>query len=75
MSEVNWKTKVLLLGTVAGALIGLGTAFLLSRTTERNNREGLPDISPAEALGAVVSIIGVVRGIAALGDGGKSKKK
>lgn len=74
MPEMNWKARTLLLGTMAGALIGFGAAFLLARSAERSNQDGLPEISTGELLGAAVSIIGVVRGIAALGDS-KSKKK
>jgi gas vesicle protein len=71
---MNWKTQLLLMGTAVGAAIGFGTAFLMARSAERENREGLPEISPGEALGTVVAVIGVVRGITALGDS-KSKKK
>ena len=75
MPEINWKTKTVIIGTVVGGLIGLGTALLLTKNAEKQNGDGLPDISPGEALGVVVAIIGVVRGIAALGDGGSKKKK
>jgi threonine/homoserine/homoserine lactone efflux protein len=71
---MNWKTQILLMGTAVGAAVGFGTAFLLARSAERENREALPEISTGEALGVAVAIIGVIRGITALGDG-KSKKK
>lgn len=63
----NWKTKILIAGTVVGAVVGLGTAFLLSRSSE-NNRGGPPDVTPVDLLKVAVAVIGVVRGIAALGD-------
>ncbi|RMD51030.1 MAG: hypothetical protein D6835_03745 [Candidatus Thermofonsia bacterium] len=63
----NWKTKILLAGTIAGALIGLGTAYLMVRTAEENNTNGLPAITTKDALKVGVSIIGVARGIADLG--------
>lgn len=75
MPEINWKTRTMIVGAVVGALIGLGTALLLTKNAEKQNDEGLPEISAGEALGVVVAIIGVVRGIAALGDGGSKKKK
>jgi gas vesicle protein len=65
MSNGNWKTKVLLIGTVAGALVGLSTAYLLARTAEEESN-GPPKISTADALKASISVIGVARGIAAL---------
>lgn len=76
MPEINWKTRLLLVGTAVGAITGLGAAFLLARNAERQggNSDGLPEISTGEALGVAVAIIGVVRGISALGDS-KPKKK
>jgi gas vesicle protein len=61
----SWRTKVMLIGAVAGAAVGLGTAYLLARTAEEESN-GPPRISTADALKASVSIIGVVRGIASL---------
>ncbi|MCA9950758.1 MAG: hypothetical protein KDE48_14005 [Anaerolineales bacterium] len=63
----NWKTKTLIVGTVVGAGVGLGTAFLLTRSSE-NQRGGPPEISAIDLLKVAVAVIGVVRGIAALGD-------
>ncbi len=62
----NWKTQFLLMGTAVGAVIGLGTAYLLTRTAEEN-AGGPPRITTTDALKAGVSVIGVVRGIASLG--------
>lgn len=62
----NWKTQFLLIGTAVGAIIGLGTAYLLTRTAEEN-ASGPPQITTTDALKAGVSVIGVVRGIASLG--------
>lgn len=62
----NWKTKFLLIGTAVGAAVGLGTAYLLTRTADEAN-SGPPQITTSDALKAGVSIVGVIRGIAALG--------
>lgn len=67
-NENNWKPKFILAGTAVGAVVGLATAYLLARTAEEN-RSGPPQISTADALKVGVSVIGVVRGIAALGQG------
>ena len=64
----NWKTNLLLVGAVGGALIGAGTAYLLARSAE-SNRGGPPEISTKDLLTTGIAIIGVIRGIAALGDG------
>lgn len=67
-SNPNWKTKILLVGTISGALIGAGTAYLLARSAEGNSG-GPPEISTKDLLSTGIAIIGVIRGIAALGDG------
>lgn len=71
MPEINWKMKTMIGGAIVGAVTGLVTAFLLTKNAEKQNDEGLPEVSPGEALGIMVAVIGVVRGIAALGEGKK----
>lgn len=34
--QENWKTKLLVGGTIVGAIIGLATAFMLARAAEEN---------------------------------------
>ena len=63
----SWKTKFLVAGTTVGAIVGLGTAYLLARTAEENSAGGPPTITTTDALKAGVSVIGVIRGIASLG--------
>jgi hypothetical protein len=62
-----WKTKMLIVGGVLGAVIGLGTAYLLVREAEEKGG-GPPEISTADAVKATVGVIGLMRGIASLGD-------
>jgi len=63
----NWKTKTYIIGAVAGALLGLGTAFLLARSSDERTG-GPPEVSTMDALKVGVGVIGLMRGIAALGD-------
>lgn len=63
----NWKTKTLILGTLIGALVGLGTGYLLTRTAEESGGQP-PKITTGDAIKATLGIIGVVRGIVALGN-------
>lgn len=65
--ENQWKTKFLLVGTAVGAIVGLGTAYLLARTAEETN-SGPPQITTGDAIKVGVSIVGVMRGIASLGN-------
>ena len=63
----NWKTKFLIGGAAIGALVGLAAAFLLTRAADERG-SGPPQISTGDAMKALLGVIGVVRGIAALGD-------
>ena len=67
LSTPNWKTKFLIIGGITGALLGLGTAYLLTRTAEEA-QGGPPDIGTVDLIKAGVGVVGLVRGIAALGD-------
>lgn len=63
----NWRTKTLVVGALVGALIGVATAYLLARTAEESGG-GPPQISTGDAIKSAVGIVGLVRGIASLGD-------
>lgn len=66
-NRTSWKANILLVGTLLGALVGLGTAYLLARTAEEI-QDGPPKINTTDALKAGISVIGVMRGIASLAD-------
>lgn len=65
MDELRtWKTRVLLLGAVVGAITGLGTAYLLARRAEK---EGKPiSLSAGEGVRLGVLVLGLVRQILSL---------
>lgn len=65
--DENWKFKSYLIGGAIGAAVGVATAFLLARTSEKS-RGGPPDLDVGDALKLSIAVIGLVRGIAALGD-------
>jgi hypothetical protein len=67
-AEDNWKIKVLVASTIVGAIVGLSTGFLLSRTIAESGREK-PDINTMDAIKVAIGIIGLMRGIASLGSG------
>lgn len=63
----NWKTRTLVVGAIVGALIGVASAYLLARTAEESGG-GPPQISTGDAIKSAIGIVGLVRGIASLGD-------
>ena len=63
----NWQTRYLVGGGIIGGLIGVFTAYWLVRTSEET-RGAPPEISTGDVLKSVVGIIGLIRGIASLGD-------
>lgn len=65
--ELNWKIKMLIGGAVIGALVGTSTSYLMARASEEK-RGGPPEFKTMEVLKIAISLFGLVRGIAALGD-------
>ena len=63
----NWQTRYLIGGAIIGGLIGLFTAYWLVRTSE-DKHGAPPDISTGDVLRTTVGLIGIIRGIASLGD-------
>lgn len=68
MSDDNWRMKTYAIGAILGTLAGLGTAYLLIRTAEESANGGPPQVSTGDAIKSALGIVGVMRGIAALGD-------
>jgi len=65
-SENNWKTKIIITFALIGAVVGVVTGYLFSRTAEDSGGQA-PKINTTDALKSAIGIIGVVRGIASLG--------
>lgn len=63
----GWQNRFLMVGAVLGAVAGLASAYMLIKSAEKN-KGGPPEISSADLLRSTVGIIGIVRGIASLGD-------
>jgi hypothetical protein len=70
LTEVNddgWKMKSYIIGGMVGATVGMITAVMLVRNSDQKH-EGPPHIEVTEVLKLSIAAIGLVRGIAALGD-------
>ena len=67
---MNWKTKLMLFGVVAGALVGAGAAYMYVRSVEaeQGGTALAPrPIKPAAAVSVGLAVLGLVRQIAGLG--------
>ena len=61
----NWKPKVLAIGAVIGALIGLGTAYLLVSRVEDDEQL---EVTPAQGVKMGLAALTFLRQITQLGD-------
>jgi hypothetical protein len=59
----NWKPKALLIGGVAGAVVGVAAAYLL---TPRTKEESAPKITVGDGVKLGVLIFGLLRSISNL---------
>jgi len=66
------KIKTLIIGGVAGAALGLASAFLLTRRAEETGTD--ITVNAGDGLRLSVMIIGLLRAIADLGEAKDSKK-
>ncbi|MCD6401138.1 MAG: hypothetical protein J7L73_04330 [Anaerolineales bacterium] len=61
----NWKTKILLLGALVGAITGAGAAYLLIQRAEHDEELHL---SPGEGVKLGLSVFSFLKQISQLGD-------
>ncbi len=71
---MNLRQKLLIVGGVAGAVVGVFAAFLYIKANERRidaveagEAEEMNQVSPGEAISLGVSLLGVLRLISELG--------
>lgn len=65
-SDNSWKIKTLLIGTVVGALTGLGAAFLLTQRAEQKGEK--VSISTGQGVKLGMLVVGLLRSILNLGE-------
>ena len=64
----DWKPKALIIGTVIGALVGLGAAYLFTQRVEVDNAR--PKLKPADGVRLGVMVMSLLRSVADLGESG-----
>jgi hypothetical protein len=68
---MNLKTRVMIIGGVVGALLGVGAAYLFLQSTtvqvDESGQEKLPAIQPAKALTLGLGVLTLLRQIAGMG--------
>lgn len=62
----NWRPKVIVIGAVAGALVGVAAAYLFVQTAEKAGNQ--PTITAGDSVRLGLLVLGLVRQVAALGD-------
>ena len=68
MDDTNdWETRVIVVGGILGAVVGLLASYLLIRTSKEAHA-GPPAITTSDAFKVGITAIGLVRSIAALGE-------
>jgi hypothetical protein len=65
----NPKPKILIIGGLIGALMGVGAAYLLIQRAEREHR--MPSLTPAEGIKLGLVALGAMKQFAQLGGGEK----
>lgn len=63
------RPKVLIIGAVAGAVIGLGAAYLYLQRAEIDNRP--PEFTTSDGVKVGLMVLGLLKSIADIGSGNK----
>ncbi len=69
--EQEWRTKALIIGGVVGALLGLGAAYIYINAAEESGEQ--PEVTPGSAVTIGLSLLALLRQVAAIGEGGEKK--
>lgn len=62
----EWKPKLIAIGAVVGALVGVGAAYLLVQQAELEGDK--PDISGSEGVKLGIAVLTLLRQVATIGE-------
>lgn len=62
----DWKPKLFAIAAVAGALVGVGAAYLLAQQAELEGKK--PEISGGDGVKLGIAVLGLLRLVATLGE-------
>lgn len=65
--QSQWKTRIIFIGGVIGALVGLGTAYMLVQRADKEGEE--LKLSTGEGIRLGMLVMGMMRQVSRLGDG------
>jgi hypothetical protein len=71
--ELDWRRKAFVLGGLLGALLGLGAAYIYVNAAEESGET--PEVTPGTAVTIGLSLLALLRQVAAIGEGGEKEKK
>jgi hypothetical protein len=59
----EWKPKILVVGAVLGALVGLGAAYLYTQRAEMENGYSVPEFSTGDGVRLGLLLLGLLRSV------------
>ena len=71
--DMDWRGKAFVVGGVLGALLGLGAAYIYINAAEQSGET--PEVSPGTAVTIGLSLLALLRQVAAIAEGDKDKEK
>ncbi|MGB2897119.1 MAG: hypothetical protein WBB65_13260 [Anaerolineales bacterium] len=66
--DSNWKTRTLIVGALAGALTGLGVAFVLIQRAEQEGE--VVQLRSSDGVKLGMGVLGLLRQVGQIGAGG-----
>jgi hypothetical protein len=62
---MNWKTKTIAIGAIAGLLVGLASAFIIIQRAEAENM--VPEISAGDGVKVGIGVLTLLRLVSNIG--------